>query len=104
MTSSTLNSSYCISNLSPVQKKQLLENACTECKNALWRVVNGKVQGYCKLLFQDCYDRSHETEIVVTLCDGNPEIEEEAIDNAVDIAETAKEEQGFDPSELEDLV
>lgn len=104
MTSSTLNSSYCISNLSPVQKKQLLENACTECKNALWRVVNGKVQGYCKLLFQDCYDHSHENEILVTLCDGNPEIEEEAIDNAVGIAEAAKEDQGLDPSELEDLV
>lgn len=56
------------------------------------------------MLFQDCYDRSHETEIVVTLCDGNPEIEEEAIDNAVDIAEAAKEDQGLDPSELEDLV
>lgn len=57
------------------------------------------------MLFQDCYDHSHENEILVTLCDGNPEIEEEeAIDNAVGIAEAAKEDQGLDPSELEDLV
>lgn len=60
----------------------------------MWRVVNGKVQGYCKLLFQECYDHSKENEVIVTLCDGNPHIEEQEV-------ETTKE---LIKREIEDVV
>ena len=79
MSSSEISSSYVITSLSECQKRLLHKNSCINCRNAIWREVNGKVVAYCRELFQLCYDQSKENEIIVTKCDLNPELSDKDI-------------------------
>lgn len=69
-TSSSIRSSYVLSQLDAYQRSQLLPNACENCPNALWKMQNKQLVAFCRITFQETYRDQKNNQIIVQMCDG----------------------------------
>ena len=114
-TSSSIRSSYVLSQLNEYQRSQLLPNACENCPNALWKMQNKQLVAFCRITFQETYRDQKNNQIIVQMCDGvmqdtnqeqqmqdlvediKEEIDELA-EEIPEVSEALEELNSFDPS------
>jgi hypothetical protein len=114
-TSSSIRSSYVLSQLNEYQRSQLLPNACENCPNALWKMQNKQLVAFCRITFQESYRDQKNNQIIVQMCDGvlqdtnqeqqmqdlvediKEEIDELA-EEIPEVSEALEELNSFDPS------
>lgn len=103
---SQISSSYVLQSLNQYQReKLLLENACTNCEHAVWRMVNMSLNCYCNLMYQTSYEQSQMNEVIVTICDGNqPSVSEDIQEVIEDVTSEKSESDDLDIDLLKELV
>lgn len=91
-TSSSIRSSYVLSQLNAYQKSQLLPNACENCPNALWKMQNKQLIAFCRITFQETYRDQKNNQIIVQMCDGVMQDTNQEQQQMQDLVEDIKEE------------